>query len=305
MFTYIVSRTAFGSSFEEGKRIFELQEQQTTLTLQAMRSVYIPGLRFLPTNRNRMMWKLEKEIRDSIRILIVSNSKIRENSNNLLSLLMSVNGDNDKDNQGLGVEEVIDECKTFYFAGKETTANLLTWALLLLAHHQEWQSRAREEVFRVCKNNELPDTENLNDLKIVACILNETLRLYPPVVMLMRQTSNNIKLGNLDVPTNTQFNLPIAAVHHDPSIWGEDANEFNPLRFAEPRKHLASYFPFGLGPRICVGQNLAMVESKLILAMILQQFSFAISPSYVHAPILSWTLEPQYGAYIIFRRISS
>lgn len=139
----------------------------------------------------------------------------------------------------------------------------------------------------------------------VACILNETLRLYPPVVMLMRQTSNNIKLGNLDVPTNTQFNLPIAAVHHDPSIWGEDANEFNPLRFAEPRKHLASYFPFGLGPRICVGQNLAMVESKLILAMILQQFSFAISPSYVHAPILSWTLEPQYGAYIIFRRISS
>ncbi|KAL2498360.1 Cytochrome [Abeliophyllum distichum] len=301
----IISRTAFGSSFEEGKRIFELQEQQTTLTLQAMRSVYIPGLRFLPTNRNRMMWKLEKQIRDSVRMLIAKNSKIRENSSNLLSLLMSVNFNNDKDNQGLGVEEVIDECKTFYFAGKETTANLLTWALLLLAYHQEWQSMARKEVFRVSKNNELPDAENLNDFKIVGSILNETLRLYPPVVMLMRQTSKNIKLGNLDVPANTQFNLPIAAVHHDPSIWGEDANEFNPQRFAEPRKHLASYFPFGLGPRICVGQNLAVVESKLILAMILQQFSFAISPSYVHAPILSWTLEPQYGAHLIFRRIST
>ncbi|KAL2521024.1 Cytochrome [Forsythia ovata] len=301
----IVSRTAFGSSFEEGKRIFELQEQQTTLTLQAMRSVYIPGLRFLPTNRNRMMWKLEKQIRDSVRMLIATNSKIRENSSNLLSLLMSVNFNNDKDDLGLGVEEVIDECKTFYFAGKETTANLLTWALVLLAYHQEWQSMAREEVFRVSKNNELPDAENLNDFKIVGNILNETLRLYPPVVMMVRQTSKNIKLGNLDVPANTQFNLPIAAVHHDPSIWGKDANEFNPQRFAEPRKHLASYFPFGLGPRICVGQNLALVESKLILAMILQQFSFAISPSYVHAPIFSWTLEPQYGAHLIFRRISS
>ncbi|KAL0323108.1 UNVERIFIED_CONTAM: cytochrome [Sesamum angustifolium] len=251
----IISRTAFGSSFEEGKRIFELQDQQAVLTLQADRSVYLPGL------------------------------------------------SSDREEDRLSVEEVIDECKTIYFAGKETTANLLSWALLLLAKHPDWQNRAREEVFRVCKSNQLPNSENLTDLKTVTLILQETLRLYPPAAMLLRQTAKNIKLGRLDIPANTEFNLPILAVHHDTEIWGSDANEFNPHRFSEPRKHMASYFPFGIGPRFCVGQNLAMVEAKIILAMIIQRFSLAISPTYVHAPVLAWTLEPQYGAQIILSRV--
>jgi len=134
-------------------------------------------------------------------------------------------------------------------------------------------------------------------------IINETLRLYPPAVMLMRQASKDVMLGSINVPAKTQLYLALTAVHLDREIWGEDCHNFNPTRFSEPRKHLAAYFPFGLGPRTCVGQNLAMVEAKIALSLIIQNYSFVLSPNYVHAPVLFITLQPQNGAQIIFRRI--
>ncbi|KAF2324525.1 hypothetical protein GH714_015045 [Hevea brasiliensis] len=254
---------------------------------------------------NKERWRVEKEIRASIRELIETNSRIGENSTNLLSLLTCPHKNRDGKDEKLEVEEVVDECMTFYFAGKETSANTLTWALLLLSMHQDWQIKASEEVVRVCREKELPTADMLGELKIISMILNETLRLYTPVVGLTRQARKDIKLGKLEIPAGTELFLALSKAHRDTGIWGVDADDFNPQRFIEARKQSAMFFPWSLGPRICVGQSLAMAEMKIVLTMIIRQFSFVVSPTYVHAPINFLTVLPQYGAPILFRKVSN
>uniref|UniRef100_A0A0D6QRY3 Cytochrome P450 n=1 Tax=Araucaria cunninghamii TaxID=56994 RepID=A0A0D6QRY3_ARACU len=309
----VIARTAFGSSYADGDHIFNMQAKQMVLTSELFGSVYIPGFRFLPTKKNRQRWHLEKEIRRCVRQVIESRNNIAaiEKSGcygtDLLGLMMSASnenvGGNLKGNPRMTVEEIIDECKTFYLAGHETSSILLTWTMILLGIHQDWQERARREVLEVCGKNNYPNADSISCLKTVGMILNETLRLYPPALFLMRQTYKPMKLGKLSIPAGTELMIPIVAIHHDPILWGNDVNDFNPERFNEgiskAAKHPMAFMPFGLGPTTCVGQNFALLEAKVALAMILQRFSFVTSPSYTHSPIQLLTLRPQYGAQII------
>ncbi|KAG0480973.1 hypothetical protein HPP92_011831 [Vanilla planifolia] len=298
----VISRIAFGSNYEEGKKIFKLQEEMLPLISIALRSVYIPGFRFLPTAKNLKRRRINKEIEDLLSKLIQINGEKSENDRNLLGLMFSANKDEEKEK--FGREEIIEECKTFYFAGKETTANVLTWAILLLAIHQDWQMKAREEVRTICGWHKHPIMEDLNRFKLVSMILKETLRLYSPAVLINRLTIRDVKLGGIEIPAGTFIYIPLISIHHDTEIWGRDANEFNPMRFNNAEKGESPVFlPFGLGPRVCVGQNLALVELKVALSMILQRVEIALSPSYVHAPRLLLTLEPQYGVQLLLRKI--
>lgn len=276
--------------------------------------------RYLPTKKNTISWRLEKEIRSKLVRLIFKRKDDHEDeektagedgrAKDLLGLMIDESRKlRGSSNMIISVQDIMEECKTFFFAGKQTTSSLLTWATVLLAMHQDWQENARHEVLSVCGPCDIPTRDHLSKLKTLGMVLYETLRLYPPAVATIRTARADVDLGGYQIPRGTELLIPIIAVHHDTTLWGPDAAEFNPARFSEgvarAAKHPAAFIPFGLGARTCIGQNLALMEAKLTVAILLQRFWFRLAPSYVHEPTVLMLLYPRYGSPIIFRHLSS
>ncbi|KAK3129510.1 hypothetical protein QOZ80_6BG0480840 [Eleusine coracana subsp. coracana] len=305
----VISRTAFSSSYQEGRRIFKLQAEQAERVISNMGKMIIPGYMSLPTENNRKMRQANKELESILRDIIGRRVEAMRQGegikDDLLGMLLESNmSETDGDGQagmGMTIEEVIDECKVFYFAGMETTSVLLTWTMIVLGMHPEWQDRAREEVLSLFGKDK-PDYEGLSRLKMMTMILYEVLRLYPPGTLLVRKTYKEMEIGGVTYPASVMIELPVLFLHHDPDIWGNDVHEFRPDRFADGISKASNgtlaFFPFGWGPRICIGQNFALFEAKMVLSMILQRFEFEVASSYTHAPHTVMAMHPMHGAQI-------
>lgn len=139
-------------------------------------------------------------------------------------------------------------------------------------------------------------------------IIEESLRLYPPVPAIKRKVFKEVQLGNLTLPSYTELYISPLALHHDPKIWGEDVHLFRPERFSEgivkaTKNNTVAFLPFGFGPRTCVGLSFAMIEAKIALSMILQRYRFTLSPTYIHSPVQLFMIRPQHGVQVILHKI--
>ncbi|XP_050236518.1 cytochrome P450 709B1-like [Mercurialis annua] len=310
----IIAHTAFGSSYLQGKEVFQGQKEFQKLSAASLTDINIPGKQYLPTASNMRIWKLDRQVKNTLSSIIQNRLKAGSCSDgcfgdDLLGLMIgsSIHKSNDeksKSSARLSLDEIMEECKTFFFAGQETTSSLLTWTVFLLSKHQDWQEKLRQEVFNECEM-QVPDADMLTKLKFVNMVLLEALRLYCPVIVLARKATEDMKLGNLTIPKDTCVTIPIVQIQRSKEYWGEDANDFNPMRFqngiSRASKHPNALLAFSMGPRACIGQNFAMLEAKTVLVLILQRFSFCLSSQYKHAPIDYLTLHPQYGMPIIVK----
>ncbi|CAI5989411.1 unnamed protein product [Closterium sp. NIES-65] len=140
-------------------------------------------------------------------------------------------------------------------------------------------------------------------LKAMGMVLQESLRMFPPVSFISRTCQQACRLGPYDLPRGTDVVIPVAMLHYDPRFWGPHSHDFNPERFAkgpdEACSHPQAFLPFGSGPRICIGNTFALTEAKVVLAHIVRGFSWRLSPAYKHFPISAVTLRAGFGMHLI------
>ncbi|KAK9161889.1 hypothetical protein Syun_008230 [Stephania yunnanensis] len=309
-----IASCLFGASNKEGREILAASKVLHKMLTANILANFIPGNQYFPTPSNLSTWKQNRIISEKVLSIMKSKSSDSNTSlgfgNNMLGLMMEAASENGKGAKGsikLSSEEIIQECRSIFFAGQETLINLLTWATYLLSINKEWQDKLREEVLSVC-GTQVPDAAKLNNLKLMTMVIYEALRLYGPAVILVRDGIDDAKVGNLMLPKNTSVCIAPAMIHHDTKYWGEDASQFNPWRFengvSKAANHPNAMLAFSVGPRACLGQNFAMLQVKTVFSLLLQRFSFTISPNYKHAPKQFLSLSPEFGLPILLRPFS-
>jgi len=212
----------------------------------------------------------------------------------LLSMLLAAR---DEDDGGrMTDEQVRDEALTLFLAGHETTANAMTWTWYLLSQHPDVEARFHAELDAVFAGR-TPMTDDLPHLPFTRRILSESLRLYPPAWIIGRRLLTDYQMGGYTLAARSIV-LPCQAVtHHDLRFW-PDAHRFDPDRWtpeAETARPKFAFFPFGGGPRVCIGEQFAWMEGILLLATIGQKWCLRLAPDQVVATQPIVTLRPRYG----------
>jgi cytochrome P450 len=285
----VITQTMFSTSVLD--KIERVAPALDTLLRYAAKSVVNPFRMplFIPTQANREFNAASALLDDLIYGIIEQRRSQSTVHNDLLDMLLNASDDN---GELMSDKQIRDEVITIFTAGHETTANLLTWTLYLLARHPDVLAKLRQELDNLQGN--IPTAEDLQQLVYTKAVLNESMRLRPPVGIMMRRISKDTEVDGYLLKQGRLAIFSIYNIHHHPDFW-QQPEQFDPERFLSAENRRFSFMPFGTGERICIGNHFALLESQLLLSMIIQHFDVQLLNTEEAEVEMAVTLKPKGG----------
>jgi len=258
---------------------------------------FFPLPLWMPTARNREYVEAVRVLDEVVFKVIDARRKGRSEGADLLAMLMEAR--DEETGATMTDRQLRDEVMTLFLAGHETTANALAWTVWLVAQHPEVETKLRSELGQVL-GGRVPEVQDVQKLRYTSQVLDESMRLYPPAWITAREAQEPDEILGFHVPRHTIVAMSPYVIHRNPRYW-PDPERFDPDRFAPERAHERpkhAFFPFGAGQRMCIGNNFALMEGVLILAMLYQRFTVKVVEGHPVVPLPRVTLRPQHGIRI-------
>jgi cytochrome P450 len=290
----IVAKTLFDADVAgQAREVGDALEEGMQTFVRRWKSIY-PLPEWIPTPNNLRIKRVARRLDTILYRIIQERRASGEDRGDLLSMLLHAQ---DEDDGGRMTDKQLrDEAMTLFLAGHETTANALSWALYLLTSHPEVEARLAAEL-RDVLGGRSPTVADLPRLRYTEMVVTEAMRLYPPVYAFGREAVQACTLGGYHVPAGMTIVMSQWVMHRDGRYF-DNPEKFLPERWADglaKRLPKFAYFPFGGGPRLCIGNGFAMMEAVLILATVAQQFRITLVPDHPVVPRTTVTLRPAHG----------
>jgi cytochrome P450 len=291
----IVGKTLFHADVErDAPEVGENLQILLEFTMDFRRLLMTPS--WLPTPRNLQAKRAVRNLTHIIDRIIQQRRVSNDDAGDLLSLLIHAQ---DEDGSRMTTQQLRDEALTLFLAGHETTASTLSWTWMLLAQNPRVEQKLHAELDSVLAGR-VPTLDDLAQLPYTSQVITESMRLYPPAWAMARLAIEDHTLGSYPVPQGTGITAITYVVHRD-SRWYDNPEQFLPERWKDDllkRIPRFAYFPFGYGPRQCIGNSFALMEANLVLATLAQHFRFTLLPDHPVVPLASITLRPRHGLHV-------
>ncbi len=251
----------------------------------------------IPTRTNRRFLAARRALDSVVYGVIAERRQTPTDHGDLLSMFMLA--EDEETGERMTDQQLRDEIMTMMLAGHETTANALIWTWYVLAQHPEVEAKLSAELDEVLGGRP-PTIDDLPQLRYTLQVIQESMRLYPPIYLFSRSATEDDEIGGYHIPAGSTVSMSPYAMHRHPDYW-DDPEQFNPERFnpeASAQRHRFTYIPFAAGPRQCIGNSFALTELQLVLATVAQRYQLQLVPDHAVEPVAAITLRPRSGVRV-------